>query len=54
MLNPDGAALYRENANKVDLNRDSKHLQSRVSLRAVFEFKPDYCFNLHDQRTILA
>jgi len=56
MLNPDGAKLYtRENANKVDLNRDSQDLsqpESRV-LRAVFEkFKPDFCYNLHDQRTI--
>jgi hypothetical protein len=56
MLNPDGATLYtRENANKVDLNRDSQNLtqpESKV-LRATFEtFKPDYCFNLHDQRTI--
>jgi hypothetical protein len=56
MLNPDGAALYtRENANKVDLNRDSQELSQPESklLRAVFEsFKPDYCFNMHDQRTI--
>jgi len=56
MLNPDGAALYtRENANKVDLNRDSQNLSQPESkvLRAVFEdFAPDYCFNLHDQRTI--
>ncbi|MFM2368663.1 MAG: hypothetical protein RL619_963 [Bacteroidota bacterium] len=56
MLNPDGATLYtRENANKIDLNRDSQDLsqpESRV-LRETFEsFKPDYCFNLHDQRTI--
>jgi hypothetical protein len=56
MLNPDGAKLYtRENANKVDLNRDSQDLsqpESRV-LRAAFEnFKPDFCYNLHDQRTI--
>lgn len=56
MLNPDGATLYtRENANKVDLNRDSQALtqpESRI-IRATFEvFKPDYCFNLHDQRTI--
>lgn len=56
MLNPDGATLYtRENANKVDLNRDSQDLsqpESRI-LRETFEsFKPDYCFNLHDQRTI--
>ncbi|RDI50199.1 M14 family metallopeptidase [Flavobacterium glaciei] len=56
MLNPDGALLYtRENANKVDLNRDSQALTQPESkiLREVFEsFKPDYCFNLHDQRTI--
>ena len=56
VLNPDGAKLYtRENANKVDLNRDSKDLSQPESkvLRAVFdEFKPDFCFNLHDQRTI--
>ncbi|MCW2120830.1 M14 family zinc carboxypeptidase [Flavobacterium sp. 7A] len=56
MLNPDGARLYtRENANKVDLNRDSQDLTQPESklLRAMFEeFKPDYCFNLHDQRTI--
>jgi hypothetical protein len=56
ILNPDGAKLYtRENANKVDLNRDSQDLsqpESRI-LRAVFEsFEPNYCFNLHDQRTI--
>ena len=56
ILNPDGAALYtRENANKVDLNRDSQDLSQpeSVVLRTVFEeFEPDYCFNLHDQRTI--
>jgi zinc carboxypeptidase len=56
MLNPDGAALYtRENFNKADLNRDAFHLlqpESRA-LRAAFDsFKPDYCYNLHDQRTI--
>nr|WP_315158517.1 M14 family metallopeptidase [uncultured Flavobacterium sp.] len=56
MLNPDGAKLYtRANANNIDLNRDSQDLTQPESkiLRAVFEeFKPDYCFNLHDQRTI--
>ncbi|PBJ15686.1 M14 metallopeptidase family protein [Flavobacterium sp. ACN6] len=56
ILNPDGARLYtRANAVDVDLNRDSQDLtqpESRV-LREVFEsFKPHYCFNLHDQRTI--
>jgi len=56
MLNPDGAKLYtRENANKVDLNRDSKELsqpESRVLREAFENFEPDFCFNLHDQRTI--
>lgn len=56
MLNPDGAKSYtRVNANEVDLNRDSQDLSQPESkvLRAAFEsFKPDYCYNLHDQRTI--
>lgn len=56
ILNPDGARLYtRANANEIDLNRDSQDLTQPESnvLRNVFEsFKPDYCFNLHDQRTI--
>lgn len=56
MLNPDGATLYtRANANEIDLNRDSQDLtqpESKV-LRTIFEeFKPDFCYNLHDQRTI--
>ena len=56
ILNPDGAERYtRLNANGIDLNRDAKDLSQRESkvLRAVFEeFQPDYCFNLHGQRTI--
>lgn len=56
MLNPDGAKLYtRANANNIDLNRDSQNLtqpESKV-LRSIYEeFKPDFCYNLHDQRTI--
>ncbi len=56
ILNPDGAAAYtRENANAIDLNRDAftcTQPESKV-LRTVLEnFSPDYCFNLHDQRTI--
>ena len=56
MLNPDGCFLYtRENANNVDLNRDAflaTQPEMKV-LRAVYEdFQPDYCYNLHDQRTI--
>lgn len=56
ILNPDGAQAYtRVNANMIDLNRDSQDLSQPESkvLRAEFEsFKPHYCFNLHDQRTI--
>ncbi len=56
MVNPDGAEIYtRENANKIDLNRDSIDLSQPESkiLRKVFDyFKPNYCFNLRDQRTI--
>ncbi len=55
-LNPDGAEAYtRLNANKVDLNRDAINLsqpESRVLREVYEEFKPDYCFNLHGQRTI--
>jgi len=56
MLNPDGAARYtRINANEVDLNRDAQNLsqpESVVLRRTYDDFKPHYCFNLHDQRTI--
>jgi hypothetical protein len=56
ILNPDGANVYtRENANGIDLNRDAKHLsqpESQVLRQAFNTFKPDYCFNMHDQRTI--
>uniref|UniRef100_UPI004049E513 M14 family metallopeptidase n=1 Tax=Flavobacterium sp. TaxID=239 RepID=UPI004049E513 len=56
MLNPDGAAVYtRENANNIDLNRDFVDLsqpESQLLMRVFEDFKPDYCFNLHDQRTI--
>jgi hypothetical protein len=56
ILNPDGAERYtRLNANEIDLNRDALSLsqpESRV-LRTIFDnFQPDYCFNLHGQRTI--
>ncbi len=56
ILNPDGAELYtRENANKIDLNRDAQNLSQSESrtLQKVFEdLKPDLCLNLHDQRSI--
>lgn len=56
MLNPDGAEAWtRVNANGVDLNRDSQNLtqpESRILRKCIEEFRPDFCFNLHDQRTI--
>ena len=56
ILNPDGAAAFtRENANGVDLNRDAFECtqpESKVLQTVLETFTPDYCFNLHDQRTI--
>ncbi|HEX8269833.1 MAG TPA: M14 metallopeptidase family protein [Flavobacterium sp.] len=56
ILNPDGAQRYtRENAAGVDLNRDFTDLsqpESRALVAARVEFEPNYCYNLHDQRTI--
>jgi Zinc carboxypeptidase len=58
ILNPDGALAYKRfNANNIDLNRDAQDLSQPESivLRQCFDdFKPDYCFNLHDQRTIFS
>jgi hypothetical protein len=56
MLNPDGSeAFTRVNANNIDLNRDAVDRVARESnlLRSFLEeFNPQFCFNLHDQRTI--
>lgn len=56
ILNPDGAVAYtRSNANKVDLNRDAvKRVakESQLLRERLDSFQPDFCFNLHDQRTI--
>lgn len=56
MLNPDGAEKWtRNNANDIDLNRDSQNLtqpESQVLRQCIEDFRPDYCYNLHDQRTI--
>ena len=58
ILNPDGAEVYtRVNANNIDLNRDAQALSQPESkiLRQVFnEFKPDFCYNLHGQRSIFS
>ena len=56
MLNPDGAKAYtRVNGDDVDLNRDAqiRSQPESIVLRECYEtFKPNFCFNLHDQRTI--
>jgi len=58
ILNPDGADVYkRENANGIDLNRDAQELSQPESqvLRELFDsIQPNYCFNLHGQRTIFS
>ena len=58
MLNPDGSQAYtRVNANNVDLNRDAVNRVAKESnlLRDTLEeFNPQFCFNLHDQRTIFS
>jgi len=55
-LNPDGAYLYtRNNANGIDLNRDALCLiepESRLLIHVFNTFEPDFCFNLHGQRSI--
>ncbi|WP_372744194.1 M14 family zinc carboxypeptidase [Lutibacter sp.] len=56
MLNPDGAIKFtRENANDIDLNRDAvdkKAVESKLLRKHLDKFKPKFCFNLHDQRSI--
>ena len=56
ILNPDGSILFtRENALKVDLNRDAvdqKAIESRLLRKELECFNPSFCFNLHDQRSI--
>ena len=56
MLNPDGSEAYtRENAVGKDLNRDAMERTQPESIaldKAYQNFQPEYCFNLHDQRSI--
>ncbi|MFV8225917.1 M14 family zinc carboxypeptidase [Christiangramia aquimixticola] len=58
VLNPDGAKAYtRVNANGIDLNRDMQDLsqpESRLLMEQYNLIQPDYCLNLHDQRTIFS
>jgi hypothetical protein len=57
-LNPDGAEKYtRRNAQGIDINRDALAQQSpemRVFQKVLQTFKPQWCFNLHDQRSIFS
>ena len=58
MLNPDGAKAYtRLSAQKIDLNRDViaiKAPESKLLQDVLHAINPQYCFNLHDQRTIFS
>ncbi len=58
LLNPDGAEAYtRVNANQIDLNRDvidQSAAESKVLMNLLQKVKPEFCFNLHDQRTIFS
>ncbi len=56
ILNPDGAEAYtRVNANEIDLNRDAFDItqpESKLLRELYLKFTPNFCYNLHDQRTI--
>ena len=56
MLNPDGAEkMQRRNALDIDPNRDAVKQQSpeiQTLFNALTRFKPDWCFNMHDQRNL--
>lgn len=58
VLNPDGLMNYtRENANGVDLNRDALQLSEPESIilrNTIEDLMPDFCFNMHGQRTIFS
>ncbi len=54
MANPDGSELdQRFNAQSIDINRDANNLQTpegQLLNLLADEIKPDFAFNLHDQR----
>lgn len=58
ILNPDGADAYtRVSAENIDLNRDvvAKEANESVILQKILnKINPQYCFNMHDQRTIFS
>ena len=55
-LNPDGSNRFsRNNHNNYDLNRDALNLsqpESKTLMKEFEVFKPNFCFNLHGQRSI--
>lgn len=54
MLNPDGTSLFqRRNGLNIDINRDARVFESpesQILKTIIADFKPDFAFNLHDQR----
>ncbi|MFV0531248.1 MAG: M14 family zinc carboxypeptidase [Flavobacteriales bacterium] len=56
MVNPDGTEkVQRRNAMNIDINRDfikKQAPETQVLQKVIYDFNPDVCFNLHDQRTI--
>ncbi|MFD1316256.1 M14 family zinc carboxypeptidase [Namhaeicola litoreus] len=58
ILNPDGAEQYtRVSAQNIDLNRDAVEQtapESQILYHELKIFNPNFCFNLHDQRTIFS
>jgi zinc carboxypeptidase len=54
MLNPDGSNVFqRRNALEIDLNRDARSFtapESKILKSVVEQLKPQFAFNLHDQR----
>lgn len=58
ILNPDGAENYtRVNEHQIDLNRDvidQNATESKILMQMLDKLNPEYCFNLHDQRTIFS
>ncbi len=58
MLNPDGAVRgLRRNAQGIDINRDARRRTSpeaRLLIEVFEDFRPQFCFNLHDQEIYYA
>lgn len=54
MVNPDGTVLFqRRNGLNIDINRDARVFESpesQILKDIIADFKPDFAFNLHDQR----